>query len=248
MISKELSKYVNSLQIKKYRKIHQSFLVQGEKSVRELLTSDFEITHIIATTEYLTENKSKFKPNIIQVQATEIELSKLGTLSVNDSVIAIVKQKKFVSSKNSDQFTLVLDRINDPGNLGTIIRLADWYGITEVICSEDCADFYNPKVISSTMGSFLRVIPQYKNLEQYLANEKRLVVGAYLEGENIHQLKLETSKIVLVMGSESHGISEDLKKFITKKITIPGFGKAESLNVGIATGILVDNLMRCIVE
>jgi TrmH family RNA methyltransferase len=142
-----------------------------------------------------------------------------------------------------EEFALVLDDIRDPGNLGTIIRTADWYGITRIIASSETADFYNSKVITSTMGSFTRVGIFYTTLEQYLAQSTLPVFGAYLEGKNIHETRFGSGGLI-VIGNESHGIRPELEKFITDKITIPRFGKAESLNAAIATAIICDSIRR----
>jgi RNA methyltransferase, TrmH family len=138
-----------------------------------------------------------------------------------------------------------LDDIRDPGNLGTILRIADWYGISKVVCSEACADFYNPKVISATMGSFTRVQAYYLDLAQWLQKQQstHAIYGASLEGENLHRMKLEPAGIV-VMGNEANGIRPEVASQITQLIKIPAFGKAESLNVATATAIIIDNFMR----
>ena len=133
--------------------------------------------------------------------------------------------------------------VGDPGNLGTIIRVADWYGIKHIVCSPDCADFYNPKVIAATMGSFARVQVSHCDLSEYLSKQTAPVYGAFLNGENIHQSALSETGFI-VMGSESHGISTPVAQFITNKLTIPSFGQAESLNVAMATGIILDNFKR----
>jgi TrmH family RNA methyltransferase len=138
---------------------------------------------------------------------------------------------------------LVLDGVSDPGNLGTIIRVADWYGFKQVILSETCADQFNPKVISATMGSFVRVHCVRTNLTEFLDEYQGPIYGAFLEGQNVHKTPFKHNG-VLVMGSESHGISDEIAEFVTDKITIPAFGGAESLNVAMATGIIVDNIKR----
>jgi TrmH family RNA methyltransferase len=159
-------------------------------------------------------------------------------------VLAVVECKNSELPAIADnELILVLDQVGDPGNLGTIIRVADWYGIKQIICSPDCADFYNPKVIAATMGSFARVKISHTNLIEYLSQQTKPVYGAFLEGKNIHKSKLSDSAFI-VMGSESHGISQAVGKYITDKITIPAFGQAESLNVAMATGIILDNFKR----
>lgn len=247
MISKNQLKLINALEQKKQRKKHGLFLVQGEKNVDELFNSSFTIKQLFATSAYINKNSSLLSEKglvSITVEATEEELKKAGTLVSNNSVLAVVACKTTdLPTIRGNELILVLDQVGDPGNLGTIIRVADWYGIEQIVCSLDCADFYNPKVIAATMGSFARVKISHTNLTEYLSQQTKPVYGAFLEGENIHKTQLSNSAFI-VMGSESHGISEDVAKLITDKITIPAFGKAESLNVAMATGIILDNFKR----
>lgn len=247
MISKNQLKLINALEQKKQRKKHGLFLVQGEKNVAELINSEFTIRQIFATASYINKHGTLLRENeliSITEEATEEELKKAGTLVSNNSVLAIVECKnREIPSLGTNELILVLDQVGDPGNLGTIIRVADWYGIENIICSPDCADFYNPKVIAATMGSFARVKVSHTDLTQYLAKQIKPVYGAFLEGVNIHKTDLVKSAFI-VMGSESHGISESVGQFITDKVTIPNFGQAESLNVAMATGIILDNFKR----
>ena len=247
MISKNQLKLIHSLEQKKQRKKSGFFLVQGEKNVAELFGSDFEIVNLFATTEYINKNTtilSAKKLVSLTIESTNEELQKAGTLKTNNSVIAIVKCKEYATPVIAEnELILILDQVGDPGNLGTIIRVADWYGVKRVICSLDCADLYNPKVIAATMGSFSRVQVSHTDLSEYLISQSKPIYGAFLEGENIHKSKLASSAFI-VMGSESHGISEAVTQFITDKITIPNFGDAESLNVAMATGIILDNFKR----
>lgn len=247
MISKNQLKLIHALEQKKQRKKHGLFLVQGEKNVGELFNSAFTIKQIFATSAYINKNSALLSEKglvRVTVEATEEELKKAGTLVSNNSVLAVVEcQTCAVPAIRANELILVLDQVGDPGNLGTIIRVADWYGIEQIVCSPDCADFYNPKVIAATMGSFARVKISQTNLTEYLRLQTQPVYGAFLEGENIHKSRLSDSAFI-VMGSESHGISEPVAKFITDKITIPRFGQAESLNVAMATGIILDNFKR----
>ena len=242
MISRKWFQLIKSLQIKKYRQIHQSFLVEGAKSVVELLLSGFE-TEMIFAAESFYENNKQYINCGFEI-ASEDELAKAGTLESNNACLAIVKMKKNILLQiNKNEFALLLDEIKDPGNLGTIIRIADWYGINKIICSENSVDFYNPKVISASMGSFTRVQMYYCNLEDYLEQTKGTVYGALLEGKNIHEVNFENSGLIL-LGNESKGINENLKKYISQSISIPRFGGAESLNVSIAAAVVCDNLRR----
>lgn len=247
MFSKQQQKYVQSLQIKKYRQEHQRFLVEGAKSVIELLNADFEIELILCTPKFFVENENLLK-NISVEQISQTELEKQGTLKSNDAAIAVVKMREnkplFADQK---EFVLVLDDIRDPGNLGTILRIADWYGLKKVICSENTVDFYNPKVIAASMGSFTRIQVYYSEISEYFENIDKKnnieIIGTFLDSENVHRFDFSDAGYI-VLGNESNGISAEVEKLITKKITIPRFGEAESLNVGIATAVVLDNLRR----
>lgn len=245
MLSKNQLKTIRALGQKKHRKNSGQFLVQGEKNVVELLQSDLTTTDIFATERFIGQYQKQFvaRADTIKWSETDIAtLSKVSTLSANDSVIAIAnmpEQPAFIDNG----LTVALDGVSDPGNLGTIIRVADWYGIKQVVVGHHCADPYNPKTISATMGSFTRVELVFADLTELLANSTRAIYGAFLEGENIHRFSPNKDAII-VMGSESHGISEEVAKFVTSPITIPRFGHAESLNVAMATGIILDNFLR----
>lgn len=244
MISKNQQKYVQSLHNKKFRQEYQTFLVEGAKILIELLNSDFEIEQIYITETFFSDNKAVFQNKNFELVSVA-ELEKITTLQSNDAGLAIVKMKPNVPLIcNDSEFVLVLDEIKDPGNLGTIIRIADWYGIKKVVCSKNTVELHNPKVISSTMGSFLRTNVFYTDLAEYFTkNTDKSILGAFLDGKNVHEYTFPKDGY-LVIGSESHGIGENVEKFVTQKLTIPRFGQAESLNAGIATAILVDNLVR----
>jgi len=231
------------LQLKKYRNKAQSFLVEGTKSVLELLQSNFEVTHLIGTASFLESNEAAWSKLAIQPQVVDSEqLSKISALQTNQEVLAVVRYlPEEPLPVDPEKFYLALDRINDPGNLGTIIRTADWYGIDQIFCSTDSVDFYNPKVIQATMGSFLRVRVRHLDLLEFL--EEHHVYGAALDGKNIHQVKFDAGGMVLV-GSESHGISAHLTSIVDEWISIPRYGQAESLNAALATAVICDNLRR----
>ncbi|MCK5819609.1 MAG: RNA methyltransferase [Psychromonas sp.] len=247
MITKNQFKLIRSLDQKKHRKKQGFFLIQGQKNVDQLLHSNFTIQHIFATPQYIDKIGSILTAqflNKMTTEATAQELTKAGTLNANNSVIAIAEIKVTPPPNiTENELVLVLDQVGDPGNFGTIIRVADWYGIKHIICSPDCADFYNPKVIAATMGAFTRVSISMTELTHYLKKQKEPIYGAFLQGKNIHKIQLSQSAFI-VMGSESHGISAPVSKFINTKITIPNFGRAESLNVAMATGIILDNFKR----
>lgn len=245
MLSKARIKFIKSLQLKKYRKQEQCFVVEGRKSVEELLQSDFKTELVLFTDEFRNlagKALKSFTGEAIEVKASELSLA--GEYSTNDSALAVVRMKPNEEPVlKQGEFALLLDDLRDPGNFGTIIRTADWYGIKNIIVSSETADVYNGKVIQSSMGSFLRVNVFYTNLVSYLSRSSLPVFGAFLDGENVHTLNFGSTGII-VIGNEANGISKEVEKFVTKRITIPHFGQAESLNAGIATAIICDNLRR----
>lgn len=244
MISKQQVKFVKSLKLKKYRKKAESFLVEGAKNVIELLNSDYVIQYLYLTDKFLQEYPDVRGSFSLYEICTEKELVELGTFQSNEYALAVAGMKPHKTNLSDNNLIIALDDVSDPGNLGTIIRIADWYGIEDIVASKDTADFYNPKVINASMGSFTRVDVHYMDLDQFLnQNQTHAVYGAYLEGENVHESKL-VSPAILVMGNESKGIGEQLKSHVNHKITIPRYGKAESLNVAISTAIICDNFRR----
>ena len=243
MFSKEKQKFIKSLHNKKNRQFEELYLVEWWTSLEELLLSDLEIDSL-----YITEKFIDKYPSLIENRAFELcrpnDIEKSSTLHTNDMWIAIVKQHKYnLDDIDISKYVLVLDTINDPGNLGTILRIADWYGIDQVVCNTQTVELYNPKVIISSMWSFTRIKVIACDLEQYLSETKLPVYWAFLEWENVH-----TKDFALVwnivIGNESHWISQEIEKFITEKITIPRFWKAESLNAWVATGVILDNVIR----
>lgn len=244
MPSKIKLKYIKSLQLKKYRKEEQCFAVEGAKSVQELLNSDFEIVMIAATREFAAHHKPQLiKRKVEVIESSADELSSAGTLQTNGSAIAVARMRPNREPiLSANDFALALDNIRDPGNVGTIIRTADWFGITNIIASEETADFYNAKTISATMGSFCRVNVYYTSLVEYLKGSTH-VYGAFLDGEDVHRINF-TSGGIIVIGNESGGISPAVERLVGHKITIRGQGRAESLNAGIAAAIILDNLRR----
>ena len=238
---------IRSLQDKKYRQKTGLFLVEGEKSVAEVLNSDFEIKTLLATKAFYTKYQKEINSKKIECEIVEApEIEKVSAMESNDSALAIVKQKntEILDSKMGEtEIILALDNIRDPGNFGTIIRIADWYGIKKIVASIGTVDLYNPKVISATKGSFTRVNVYYADLQKYLEETKSPILGAFMKGENAHTFKFPKNGI-LVMGNESNGITPEIERLITQKITIPAFGSTESLNVAIATAVLLDNWKR----
>ncbi len=226
MISKNQLKLLRALGQKKQRKAHGLFLVQGEKNVLELVNSSLTVKQIFATAEFLEQHRQELG-HFDCIEASLDDLTKASTLVSNNAAIAVVEipSAKVPQAKG---LMIALDGVSDPGNLGTIIRVADWYGIEHIVASSDCADPYNPKTISATMGSFGRVQVSLVDLPSYLEQANLPVYGAFLEGESVHKTDFSAEGILL-MGSESHGVREEASKFVTDKITIPAFGGAESL-------------------
>ncbi|MEL0634706.1 RNA methyltransferase [Pseudoalteromonas carrageenovora] len=241
MISKKQLKLIRQLGQKKYRKQYNQYLVQGEKNVLELLNSPLKAVDIFATQAFINTYQSQY-PHAQLTEAQEEQLTKASTLVSNNAAIAIVNMPNTALPK-SNGLILALDGVSDPGNLGTIIRVADWYGIKHIVTSTDSADAYNPKTISATMGSFVRVSVSQVVLPEYLQTLNLPIYGAFLDGQSVHKTQF-SGEGVLLMGSESHGIRDECAKLVSDKITIPAFGGAESLNVAMATGIILDNFKR----
>jgi len=249
MVSKALAKYIRSLHQRKYRQRHAAFLVEGAKSVLELLGSGLEVEYLLATPAFAPQLAG---PGLPPVQlTTDDELAQLGTLQTNAAALAVVRRPPEIPlppALPASRLVLALDNVADPGNLGTLWRLADWYGLPGVVLSENCADPYNPKAVSASMGAFGRV-PMWAgvNLAAWLSSLSTSVgiFGADLEGDNVHKLHLQPAG-VLVMGSESHGLSPDVAASLTRRLHIPHGpgGRAESLNVAVSAAILLDNFFR----
>jgi TrmH family RNA methyltransferase len=245
MISRQKLKYINSLQLKKYQKQEQKFLVEGEKSVLEILNSRYKINILLATKNFLEGNQlkiSKISTEVLEV--SEKELERTGSLKTNSSALAVVEipaEKDFDEQKVT--ILPVFDGIQDPGNLGTIIRTCDWYGLKTIVLSENSVDLYNPKVIQASMGSFTRVTVLYRELQAFLGQNSIPVFGTSPEGDSLYDMSWPKQAII-VFGNESKGISKDLRKLFYKVVSIPKYGHAESLNVAIATAVVLDNLKR----
>lgn len=246
MLSKAVIKYISSLQIKKYRTQHQAFVVEGAKSVLEVLKSDFEIERLYVTPAFRARHSSFLEARLPFEEVGEEELARAGHFESNNAALAIVRMQRLPPpTVPPGTLSLALDDVRDPGNLGTILRIADWYGIRQIFCSASTADFYNPKVIAASMGSFCRVRAHYLDLPAFLASLDAAVplYGASLQGQNIHRLQLRPAGI-LVMGNEARGISPEVEGLVRQSLHIPSFGQAESLNVAVATAILLDNFFR----
>lgn len=241
MISQNKIKFIKSLQLKKNRLKEKLFIVEGKKMVHELIKSDFTIYQIFATSEWILSNNIS---SVELIEISESDLLRISNLRTPNQVLAIVHITNFqipISDIKKGGLCLVLDRINNPGNLGTIIRLCDWFSVNHLICSEDTVDVFNPKVVQATMGSLFRVQIEYRNLVVFLnkINGVLPIYASCMDGEDIMSTKCRRDS-VLLLGSESHGISPNLIPFFTERVGIKNIGnQAESLNVAVATGILL---------
>lgn len=248
MLSKNQSKLLRSLQRKKIRQEQGLFLVEGGKIVSELLESGWPLHSLYVSEDFTTAQAEALASCGVPITVCSAdELSAAGSLVSNRDAIAIARiPERTVAEVSPSQWILALDSINDPGNLGTLLRIADWYGIRQLVCTTDTVDLYNPKVINASMGSFLRVSVTHLDLHDWLAElpAGTEVLGAYLDGSSVHQLPGSLRGGVLLMGSEARGIDPALELLVTQKITIPSFGAAESLNVAVATAVICDNLKR----
>lgn len=241
MFSKSQLKLINSLGQKKFRQKHQLFVVEGKKAIAELLQSALELHSLFTTTDIFDAESEKI------FLVSEKELNKLSRLTTPQTAVAVFRIPE-AQPLETDHLILALDNVQDPGNLGTIIRMCDWFGIRHLVCSEGTVDCFNPKVVQATMGSIARVNIRYSSLSEFFRGEGKglPVYGAFLEGENIYKQHLKPEGI-LVMGNEANGISSEVKSFVTRKLVIPQFGRsqeAESLNVATATAIFLSEFKR----
>lgn len=234
MLTNNDTKLINSLVKKKFRQKYNKFTVEGVKIIQELLKNGYGIDKIYTTELFSTHS------DVHQILVNENELKKISQLVQPNTALAVceIPEEKEL---NLNGIVLALDDIRDPGNLGTIIRLADWFGIEQIICSHETVDVYNSKVIQATMGSFMRVQLNYVDLKETFSSYKNPILGTFMEGENIYKAQFPKDAII-IMGNEANGISDEILPFISNKITIPRFGKnqaTESLNVAMATGIIL---------
>lgn len=240
MLSKNQIKLIQSLQQKKQRLAHQLFFAEGIKVIQELLLSNFELIHL-----YTTQNDFQEVPIAKKIVIDENDLKKISALSTPNTCLAVFKipvEKKISESG----LILALDAIRDPGNLGTIVRLCDWFGIDQIICSKETVDIYNPKVVQATMGSIARVNVHYIDLESFIIQTNLPVFGTFMDGNNIYKSNLP-QKGIIIMGNEANGISPEIEKLVENRLSIPRFGslqKTESLNVATATAIVLSEFRR----
>jgi len=241
MLSKSRITLITSLKQKKYRLQHQLFVVEGIKTINEFLNSSYVLEHLYAVKRFDDVSES------VQTIVSETELKKVSFLKNSNSALAVFKMSP-VEEIDESKLLVGLDNVRDPGNLGTIIRLCDWFGVTDLVCNSETVDCYNPKVVQATMGSLTRVNVTYLNLEKYLFDRKELpVYGTFMEGDNLYSSSVNTSSGIVVLGNEANGISVQIEKLVTQKITIPKFGavqKTESLNVAMATSIILSEFKR----
>ena len=240
MVSKNQIKLITSLQQKKYRIANKLFFAEGVKGIQELLDSNFELEHL-----YTTLNDFEVVFNDRKSIISDNDLKKISALATPNSCLAVFRmpvEKPIIEIG----LILALDSIRDPGNLGTILRLSDWFGIQQVVCSKETVDIFNPKVIQATMGSIARVNVNYIDLNSFLVQTKLPIFGTFMEGDNIYKSNLPQQGII-IMGNEANGISVELEKLVQNRLTIPRFGnnqKTESLNVATATAIVLSEFRR----
>ncbi|MFZ4412384.1 MAG: TrmH family RNA methyltransferase [Bacteroidales bacterium] len=250
MLPKNTIKHLIALKQKKIREEYHQFIAEGDKLVTELLTSHFNILEIFAVKTW--SDAHKINPSIAVTEVTASELERISGLTTPNMVLALVEipQTQITDASVIEKLTLVLDDIKDPGNLGTIIRIADWFGISTIICSEHTVDAYNPKVVQATMGSIARVNLHYTDLAVFFKSlpSEIPIYGTLLNGKNIYSQTLSKNGLI-VIGNESKGISDELLPYISQKLYIPSYAenpgnKAESLNASVATAIVCAEFMR----
>ena len=247
MLTKKIVKYIQSLSLKKFRDEEGAFIAEGPKVVSEfLLSKKFACKLIAAEKDWILENENLIN-NIPSGNIFEIDehwLERISLLKTPNKVLAVFnKSNSSLQPVLKGKISLMLDDIQDPGNFGTIIRNADWFAIENIICSENCVDCYNPKVVQSTMGSLAMVNILYTDLATFIQKNKINVYAAALSGTSV----FETGKIkegIILIGNESKGIHEDILKLATQRITIPRFGHAESLNAAVASGIILSQIKK----
>ncbi len=248
MFTKTHAKYIQSLHHKKFRDEYRVFFAEGPKLVPELVEGRFSpCTLLVATAEWLTEHESWLKKQAIDevLELKDFELEKISALSQPNKVLAVFEKLEVDENFNAaGNITILLDGLQDPGNIGTIIRIADWFGIPNMVCSLNCADRYNPKVVQATMGSIGRVNMLYTDVAAWLMGHKNLPVYATaLDGIPLQKVS-KIKEGIIIIGNESKGIGEDLMRLATKKITIPRKGQAESLNAAVALGVVLAQLVE----
>ena len=253
MLSKGNIKFIHSLRLKKQRDIHQKFIVEGDKLVKEFLQSGWTVSYLFACPGWLADLPAGFvdKPELLH-EVSAPELRKISTLTTPNQALAVIEKPDFRINPDdiNNGFTLLLDDIQDPGNLGTILRIAAWFGISNVVCSPSTVDVFNPKVVQATMGALLYIEVHYMNTTEFLSEFSQSglsVYGTFPQGKSIYETKLER-KGIIILGNESQGISNELRQYVTQQISIPGYGpfssRIESLNVAVAASIICAEFRR----
>jgi len=243
MVSRSQLKYIQSLGQKKYRDEAGVFVAEGPKLVKELIQSkNVELVQIFALNEWVERNVDLLT-SVTVATISETELERISQLKTPNNVLAIAKKFEANEPGIKERVSLVLDTIQDPGNLGTIIRIADWFGISQIICSDDCADMYNSKVVQATMGSIARVNVFYTDLAVWLKLRSDVrIYAAMLDGKDVTKMSAIREGLIII-GNESVGIDQELLQFANEKVSIPRKGSAESLNAAVATGIILSHLV-----
>ena len=245
MLSKKMLKYIQSLHLKKFRAAENSFIAEGDKIIKEfLLAKKFELKILCADAFWLNQNKQLLKglsPEII-FEVNEQSLEQISNLKTPNAVLGVFEQRLFNSPELKNKISLMLDDLQDPGNMGTIIRIADWFGIEQIICSLNSVDCFNPKVVQASMGSINRVNILYMDIHIFLQkNDKIPVYAAVLDGTSIYELP-KLNEGIIIIGNESKGIDPNLLSINIHRISIPRIGNAESLNAAVAAGIIVSQI------
>lgn len=239
MVGKSQIKLIKSLQLKKNRNLHKLFVVEGKKTILELLNSDVEVHKLYSSNE---EFVSDYAENTELISSND--LKKISSLATPNGFLGVFKTP-VTKTIDLNDWVVALDAVSDPGNLGTIIRLCDWFGIKNLVCTTNTVDCYNPKVLQATMGSITRVNLVYTDLVEFLKTTSVPIYGAFMDGDSVYKSNLP-KKGILIMGNEANGISDEIAEIITQKIAIPQFGDitTESLNVATATAILLNEIRR----
>lgn len=245
MLSKAQNKYIRSLSQQKYRAEHGVFVVEGDKIAREWLLTGSKIQHIVATASWLQHNVklTDKHPDAVISEVSVDELQTVSQLQTANEVLLVVHKNNDNTILPTDEWCIAVDTLQDPGNMGAIIRIADWFGINHIVATAGSVDYYNPKVIQAAMGGHLRVQLHTTDLSKFIDNTAMPVYAASLDGEDVYRLK-NIIPGVLVIGNESKGISEHIMQKATRKITIPRRGGAESLNAAVSAGILCALLIK----
>lgn len=242
MLSKNTIKYIHSLKLVKYRKKINAFIAEGNTNVKDFIKSKLKIIKVFASEDWVKTNKSLLRGIPFEI-VSKSEMSKISLLKNPSEVLAVIEKPNYSlpDINNSKNYILALDNIKDPGNLGTIIRTADWFGIKDIVCSEETVDAFNPKVVQATMGSISRIKVHYTPLKEFFkeVDGKLIIYGATLKGKPIQDVP-KPEKGILLIGSEAHGISKELYQFINEEIFIPSASnsEAESLNAAVATALI----------